>query len=210
MHLSDPPFSVEVLMDCIELQLAKSKDYQNPKSTVKQADYYPSGAKTLLEIVHAKVLRMRSIIETFEHDPSVKVKFESLADSAKDAINYLSFFASWCEGKIPGQLTNRDILNRPTDVAPAEATSLLEACMDAVGDSGVSPNIIELFNAVAEPHSALLDEVIDFPARARPEFPPNSLGREPTSRPTLGPPIYHTEGNFAFVERKRGGPGGDY
>src|SRR5665213_2418504 len=35
------PESVKVLQECIDLQLKKSRDYQNPASTIKQADYYP-------------------------------------------------------------------------------------------------------------------------------------------------------------------------
>ena len=44
--------SLRVLKECAELQLKKSNDYQNPQSKIRQADYYPSGAKTILEIIH--------------------------------------------------------------------------------------------------------------------------------------------------------------
>lgn len=106
------PYSVQVLQECIDLQLAKSNDYQNPNSTVKQADYYPSGVKTLHEIVHAKMLRLKSLIETFEQNPDEKPNFESIQDSCKDAINYLSFLASYADGQIDGQDKTKNMLNR--------------------------------------------------------------------------------------------------
>lgn len=106
------PYSVQVLQECIDLQLAKSNDYQNPNSTVKQADYYPSGVKTLHEIVHAKMLRLKSLIETFEQNPETKPNFESIQDSCKDAINYLSFLAAYADSQIDGQDKTKDMLNR--------------------------------------------------------------------------------------------------
>ena len=45
--------SVSVLQECIELQTKKAKDYQNPNSKIKQADYYPNGVATLLlSLIH--------------------------------------------------------------------------------------------------------------------------------------------------------------
>lgn len=104
--------SVEVLEECIELQNKKSNDYQNPHSTIRQADYYPSGCLSILEIMNAKILRMRSVIEAMTYDKNYKPNFESLEDSAKDLINYASFFVSYSRGKIDGQNTDRDFLNR--------------------------------------------------------------------------------------------------
>ena len=111
----DAPVSVAILNECVELQLRKSRDYQNPSSTVVQADYYPSGVKTILEIMHAKMLRAKSLIEAFEASPSAAPNFESIEDTFKDLINYGSFAASWCRDGIPGQNTNNDILNRPLE-----------------------------------------------------------------------------------------------
>ena len=112
------PESVKVLYECIELQLKKSRDYQNPNSNIKQADYYPSGCLTILETMHAKVLRMRSVMEAMMHDKTYSPNFESLEDSAKDIINYASFFVSYSRGDMDGQYLDRDFLNRPkTDIA---------------------------------------------------------------------------------------------
>ncbi len=101
--LDESKESVNVLAECIELQLKKSQDYQNPNSSVKQSDYYPSGLFTIQEIVHAKMLRMRSVMEAMRDDSNYDTNFESLEDSAKDAINYLSFFVSYCRGQMEGQ-----------------------------------------------------------------------------------------------------------
>lgn len=105
--------SIRVLEECAETQIKKADDYQNPNSRVRQADYYPSGVKTILEIVHAKVLRATSVIEAMENDPEYSPNFESLEDSFKDCINYLSFAVAYSRGKIDGQCGSRDFLNRP-------------------------------------------------------------------------------------------------
>lgn len=104
--------SVNVLQECIDLQRKKSNDYQNPNSSVRQADYYPSGCLTLLDTIQAKTLRMRSVMEAMVNDPSYNPNFESLEDSAKDLINYASFFVAYMRGKIDGQKPERDYLNR--------------------------------------------------------------------------------------------------
>lgn len=101
--------SVKVLQEAIELQRRKSLDYQNPNSRIKQADHYPRGCDTILDMVHQKITRMYSLMESDD------VRFESLEDSAIDAINYLSFFVSYARGKMEGQRTDRDMYNREVD-----------------------------------------------------------------------------------------------
>lgn len=110
--MTNNPESVNVLQECIDLQIRKSRDYQNPNSTVVQSDYYPNGITTIHDIMHAKMLRMRSVMEAMmseDYDPN----FESLEDSAKDLINYASFFVSYARYGIPGQSFNNDAFNRP-------------------------------------------------------------------------------------------------
>lgn len=114
--MSQTPESANVLQECIDLQLKKSRDYQNPNSTVKQADYYPTGVYTIYEIMHAKMLRLKSVMEATMNDPTYSQNFESLEDSAKDLINYASFFVSYSRGKINGQNMNNDAFNRPKHV----------------------------------------------------------------------------------------------
>lgn len=103
--------SVNVLQECIDLQLRKSRDYQNPNSTVRQADYYPNGVTTIHDIMHAKMLRMKSVMEAMQ-STDYGPNFESLEDSAKDLINYTSFFVAYCRGKIDGQNPTHNIFNR--------------------------------------------------------------------------------------------------
>ena len=106
-------YSLEVLKRAAEVQTKKSDDYQNPRSRIKQAMYYPRGCATILDTMAAKVLRMQSVMEAMELDPSYQPNFESLEDSCVDLINYASFFASYMKGKMEGQTEDRDFLNRP-------------------------------------------------------------------------------------------------
>ncbi len=104
--------SVKVLRECIELTLKKANDYQNPHSRIRQADYYPNGVSTLLDIVWAKMLRIRSVIEAMENDPNYSPNFESIEDSFKDMINYCSFGVEYSRGKMDGQDPNKNFLNK--------------------------------------------------------------------------------------------------
>lgn len=104
--------SVKVLKECIDLQLRKANDYQNPSSTIRQADYYPNGCQSIFDSMHAKVLRMRSVMEAMSNDPNYTPNFESLEDSARDLINYTSFYVAYMRGKIDGQQPDRDWLNK--------------------------------------------------------------------------------------------------
>ena len=104
--------SIKVLQECAELQIKKSNDYQNPNSRIQQSDYYPRGCSTILDIMYGKVLRMYSVIEAMESD-DYNPNFESLEDSAKDLINYSSFFVSYMRQGIEGQDGTKDFLNKP-------------------------------------------------------------------------------------------------
>lgn len=104
--------SIKVLQECAALQLKKSNDYQNPNSRIKQADYYPRGVLTLLDIIYAKVLRMYSVAEAMENDSNYTENFESLEDSSKDLINYASFVTAYLRCGVDGQNPNKDFLNR--------------------------------------------------------------------------------------------------
>lgn len=103
--------SVSVLRECVDLQLKKSQDYQNPNSKIRQADYYPSGVRTIHEIMHAKMLRAQSVMEAMENDPEYSQNFESLEDSYKDLINYASFAVAYLRGGIDGQDDKKDMFN---------------------------------------------------------------------------------------------------
>ena len=107
--------SLRVLQECADLQTRKSSDYQNERSRIVQADHYPRGCATILDMAYQKIIRMYSVMETAESGESPN--FESLEDSAIDAINYLSFFVSYSRGKMEGQFSNRDFLNRVVEDA---------------------------------------------------------------------------------------------
>lgn len=105
--------SVRVLLECIELQKKKSKDYQNSSSNIVQAMHYRRGVSTIHDMIHQKLLRAQSLLETAENSGPVKPNFESLEDTYKDLINYASFAVSYIRGKMEGQDPTRDFLNRP-------------------------------------------------------------------------------------------------
>lgn len=102
--------SAKILLEAAELQNRKSQDYQNPLSRVRQADHYPRGVYTILDTVNGKLLRMYSVLETMEAGGNIN--FESVEDSAIDAINYLSFVVAYMRGEIDGQEYGKDIFNR--------------------------------------------------------------------------------------------------
>jgi len=101
--------SVKVLRECIELQLRKSQDYQNPNSNVTQAMHYRRGVDSIHDIMQGKLYRAQSLLESGTHSAA---NFESLEDTYKDLINYASFAVSWLRGQIPGQDPDRDIFNK--------------------------------------------------------------------------------------------------
>jgi hypothetical protein len=103
--------SVKVLQECIDLQLKKSQDYQNPNSNVVQAMHYRRGVDSIHDTMHGKMLRAQSLLES-----GSAANFESLEDTYKDLINYASFAVSYIRGKMEGQDPNRDYLNRPKNV----------------------------------------------------------------------------------------------
>ena len=106
-------YSANVLFEAAAIQEKKGQDYQNPNSRVRQVDHYPRGVNTILDTVNGKMLRMYSVLETME--AGGKVNFESVEDSALDAINYLSFIVAYMRGEIDGQITGKDIFNRKID-----------------------------------------------------------------------------------------------
>lgn len=98
--------SVKVLQECVELMRKKAHDYQNPNSNVVQAMHYRRGIDSIHDIMHGKMLRAQSLLES----KSVP-NHESLEDTYKDLINYASFAVSWLRGKMEGQQDSLDIFN---------------------------------------------------------------------------------------------------
>jgi Nucleotide modification associated domain 1 len=106
--LEEEPESVKVLRECEELQLRKSRDYQNPDSNVRQADHYRRGIDTIHDMIWQKLLRAQSLLES-GNSPSN----ETLEDTYKDIINYASFAVSYIRGAMDGQQADRDMFNDP-------------------------------------------------------------------------------------------------
>ncbi len=103
----------DVLRLCAEIQKKKSEDYQNQNSSVKQADYYPRGLSSIMDMINTKTLRMWSLLQNLEQDPKASSLNESLEDSAIDLINYATFFVAYCNYNIDGQDKSNDLFNRP-------------------------------------------------------------------------------------------------
>ena len=106
--------SVNILKEAIALQISKGKDYNGANTSVQQSDYYTYGVYSILDTVHAKYLRMMSVLEQMEKGG--KANFESVEDSALDLINYGSFIAAYMRGDVPGQDGSKDIFGRKTDI----------------------------------------------------------------------------------------------
>jgi hypothetical protein len=56
--------SVKVLQECIDLQIRKGQDYQNPNSNVTQAMHYRRGIDSLHDIMQGKMYRAQSLLES--------------------------------------------------------------------------------------------------------------------------------------------------
>lgn len=99
--------SISVLEECKEIQRLKSLDYQNPNSRIRQADHYPNGIMTIMDMAYQKLMRIYSLLES-----GCEPSHEPIEDSLKDAINFLSFGVSYLRGTMDGQKRNHDIFNK--------------------------------------------------------------------------------------------------
>jgi hypothetical protein len=99
----------ETLVHCQKIMESKAEDYTG-KSSVTMADYYPRGIATIHDIMHAKMLRIKSVMEQMETRDSTN--FESIQDSCVDLINYTTFFVAYMDGDIPGQNSDNDMFNK--------------------------------------------------------------------------------------------------
>ena len=105
--------SIRVLHECISLQRQKSNDYQSPDSNIRQAMHYRRGVDTIHDMIHQKVLRAQSLLES-RSNPN----FETLEDTYKDIINYASFAVAYLRGRMEGQDANRDMFNKDRPEGP--------------------------------------------------------------------------------------------
>lgn len=112
--------SANVLLEAAEIQNRKGQDYNGAETSVQQADYYTYGVYSLLDTVHAKYLRMMSVLEQMEKGG--KENFESVEDSAIDLINYASFIVAYVRGEVPGQDGSKDIFGKKVTENTPDAT----------------------------------------------------------------------------------------
>ncbi len=89
-------------------------------------------------MVHQKITRIYSVMEAMEAGETAN--FESLEDSAKDAINYLSFFVSYSRGKMEGQDSRRDLVNRPVRIDSGNKGGVADVNMVKSTNLGVLNN----------------------------------------------------------------------
>ncbi len=127
--------SVKVLKEAIELQLKKSKDYQNENSNVKQAMHYRRGVDSIHDVIQGKVYRAQSLLES-----GSVANFESLEDTYLDIINYCSFAISYIRGKMEGQDQNRDMFNKPKPLLSNVVFQTTSSARFIVEDIVVNPN----------------------------------------------------------------------
>jgi hypothetical protein len=127
--------SVKVLQECIDLQIRKSQDYQNPNSNIVQSMHYRRGVSTIHDMIHQKLLRAQSLLEPMENGETRDPNFESLEDTYKDLINYASFAVSYIRGQMEGQSAFRDMLNRSVVTPKMEPRLLVEDVGDRIEEN---------------------------------------------------------------------------
>lgn len=143
--------SVRVLKECIELQIRKSQDYQNPNSNVKQADHYRRGVSTIHDMISQKLLRAQSLLEPLENGEIREANFESIEDTYKDLINYASFAVAYIRGEMEGQDKSRDMLNRLKQNAyQSELIGAAKEFIDRSKNAVLHPMASDLNNAKAQ------------------------------------------------------------
>ena len=94
----------DILLKAAELKRRKSEDYQGSQFT--EADYFPFGHQSFIQMLHTKYLRMRSVVEQENQN------FESLEDTLIDMISYAAMYAAWLEN-------NKDTFSKPDNAGPA-------------------------------------------------------------------------------------------
>lgn len=109
-EMAAPTPPMEVLEEVRNLMAKKANDYQNPRSTVKHAHHYRRGIDSVQDMLHQKLLRAQSLIES-ESAPQC----EALEDTYKDLIAYASFAVCCVRGTLDGQ-EGRDMFMKPLSV----------------------------------------------------------------------------------------------
>lgn len=77
----------------VKLVAAKGEDYNN---AIGLHEYFPFHDVSYMQMLHMKVLRMRSI-----HAKGSAANFDSMLDSVHDLINYAVFYLEYLESVAP-------------------------------------------------------------------------------------------------------------
>jgi len=80
---------LQLIEPAIKLVDRKGEDYNN---AVKLTDYFPFGDRSYQQMLHMKVLRMRSLL-----DKHSAANFDSLTDSVYDLVNYAVFYLDYLD-----------------------------------------------------------------------------------------------------------------
>ena len=94
---------LELLEPAMKLVVAKGEDYNN---TIGLHDYFPFKDSSYQQMLHMKVLRMRSIL-----GKGSAANFDSMLDSVYDLMNYAVFYLEYLESVAPPPV--KDGRNRP-------------------------------------------------------------------------------------------------
>jgi hypothetical protein len=145
--------SIKVLRECIETQIKKGNDYQNPNSNVKQAMHYRRGIDSIHDLIQGKLYRAQSLLEAASAGSDAP-NYESIEDSYKDLINYASFAVMYLRGKMDGQDSSRDMFNRrypeTTQGIPATQGVISDYRPDSVTPSSSVSNAVDQYSKLVD------------------------------------------------------------
>lgn len=74
---------LDLIAPAMLLTVKKHEDYNN---SIKLVEYFPFGHKSYVQMLHVKLMRLRSLAENAEPN------FESVEDTVLDLINYAVFY----------------------------------------------------------------------------------------------------------------------
>jgi len=83
---------LELIEPALKLIASKGEDYNT--NAIQLAEYFPFKDKSYQQMLHMKVLRMRSLL-----DRPTPPNHESLLDSVYDLVNYAVFYLDYLEPK---------------------------------------------------------------------------------------------------------------
>ena len=95
---------LELIEPAVKLVASKGEDYN--ANAIQLAEYFPFKDKSYQQMLHMKVLRMRSLL-----DKGSAPNFDSMLDSLYDLINYSVFYLEYLESQ--ALVVPQTSLNKP-------------------------------------------------------------------------------------------------